>query len=163
MLVQTLTARVMRRKVRTDEVQAYRVHVRDVLPLVKPEQRPGAVLLLGLTPFMVDVVTREHGADLPSLACTQQTFGPRWWLICPACKRRCACLYWYGHREVGGWGCRVCLKIKYTSSATHRTPAGDMAARQRGPSGNWAAYERAGERERRRFTKLLRRVERLQR
>jgi len=161
MLIQILTAHVLQRRVRTDEAEPFRVNVRNVLPLVLPDQRGDAALLIGLQPFMVDVLPKDPGTDLPGLTSTMQTYGPRWWLTCPKCRRRCTWLYWYGYRCVGRWACRMCLGIKYTSSATHRTVAGDMAVRQCGPFGNWAVYQRASEREGQRMRKLLRQVERL--
>lgn len=158
MLALTLTARVLRRKLRTGEAEPYRVNVRDVLPLVPPEQRPHAVLRLGLEPFRVQVVKQGPGERLPGLSCTAQTYGPRWWLTCPGCGERRAFLYWHGHREAGGWRCRVCLELKYTTSATHRTIQGDWEAVSRGPTRNWAAYERAKGRQRRRYTRLCRKM-----
>lgn len=159
MLALTLTARVLRRKTRTGEAEQYRVNVRDVLPLIPPDRRADAVLLMQLHPFAVEAVSRAHGQDLPGLTCTAQTFGPRWWFTCPRCGRRCGSLYWLGYRDVGGWACRVCLGLKYTSSATHRTVQGDWEAVSRGPTGNWAAYERAKGRQRRRYARLCRKLE----
>ncbi|MEF2278778.1 hypothetical protein V3W47_10755 [Deinococcus sp. YIM 134068] len=159
MLALTLTARALRRKLRTGEAEPYRVNVADVLPHVSPEQRPGAALRMALDPLRVEVVTPEPGERLPGLSCTAVTFGPRWWLTCPGCARRCAFLYWHGHRDVGRWRCRVCVGLKYTSSATHRTVQGDWEAVSAGPVSSWAAYRRASERQRRRWARLLRTLE----
>lgn len=38
--------------------------------------------------------------------------GSRGWFLCPACKRRCALVYWIFDR----WGCRTCQQLTYYSS-----------------------------------------------
>ena len=157
MLSVMMTARVLGRKARTTEAERFRLNVRDVLPHVQPEQRRGAALQITPEPLTVTVM-EAAGADLLRLSCTAQTFGQRWWLICPKCGRRRAALYWHGHRAAGWWRCRVCLKIKYTSSATHRTPQGDTERLKAGRSEHGEAWERARAREWGRLTKMPRRL-----
>lgn len=161
MLPVTLAARARRRKPRTHEAERYRLSVRDVLPHVPLEDRPHAALLMQWHPFAVEAVSRAHGQDLPGLSCAVQTFGARWYFTCPKCGRRCAFLYWQGWRDVGAWRCRVCLGLKYTSSAQHRTIQGDWEALSRGPVASWAAYQRASKRQRRRWARLVRQAERM--
>ncbi|WP_425146169.1 hypothetical protein [Deinococcus sp.] len=160
MLSMTLAARAMRHKPRTSDAERYRLKVRDVLPCVPVEQRHGAALHITLHPLTVALGLQEVGGDFLRLACTPQTFGLRWWLVCPKCGRRRAALYWLGHREVGWWRCRVCLGLKYTSSATHRTVSGDLARIEAGRRESGEAWERAKIRDLNRLTRMVRRLKR---
>lgn len=77
--------------------------------------------------------------------------GSRPWFICPACWRRRAVLAYGG----GGWYCRCCLKLAYTSEA--EDAMGRLWRKQRkiekrlGPDGerpkrmHWRTYERIWE------------------
>ena len=61
---------------------------------------------------------RSH-FEVPLLA-TQLTYGWRWWVACPRCKRRCALLY-YSVFPLYGLLCRHCVKPKYeTQNAGER-------------------------------------------
>lgn len=74
--------------------------------------------------------TCEITMDLSTSA--QSLGGVRWWMVCPRCRERCGRLYC----DIGEWGCRSCLHLRYRSQHLGRA--------QRARSRAEKYFERAG-------------------
>ena len=149
-----------KRRVRTNEVTGV-LNISQVVKALRKSYLPDTFAEI---PLYLDIEPLSLSDYPPGirlyLSSTEQSFGKRWWFLCPLCQKRKGKLYVIKTPQSSGLGCRVCLGLSYPTQARHKCPEQDGREMDAGKL-KGRHYEQVNERLNRRYYRARRGMLRL--